>query len=221
MSTVLDLIVMHLPCLALVKEAVLNFFDMWICLAIIASISNSLSVYYMVYVHFSIGNRHGRLTNTGSVSSRKQSLGGFQIGYVLIFDSSSHDLMAKAWLQQYTPIISITHIPSLRRVFITLSTGSMFAYSDEVEYGDDPGKLTAQLSLIAEYHDLGQPASCVVAVPQFHGEGGGGVSHELWVGQAGGMITVLDPSDLTVLKFIRNTSDKSLTPSYMAHPHIH
>ena len=139
---------------------------------------------------------------------------GFQIGHLLIFDSSSHHLLAQIWLRQYTPIVSIVHVPHHRRVFVTLATGSVFAYKDEVE--GEAGVRRMPLQPVCEYHDLGQPASCVTAVPRPPGEVGG-ASHELWVGQSETMITILDPRDLSVVKFLRNTSDKSPTPSYMAY----
>ena len=139
---------------------------------------------------------------------------GFQIGHLLIFDSSSHHLLAQIWLRQYTPIVSIVHVPHHRRVFVTLATGSVFAFKDEVE--GEAGVRRTQLQPVCEYHDLGQPASCVTAVPRPPGEVGG-ASHELWVGQSEAMITILDPRDLSVVKFLRNTSDKSPTPSYMAY----
>lgn len=132
---------------------------------------------------------------------------GFQIGYIHIFDSLSHHLVLQTWIKQYTPIVSVVHIPDLKKVYITLDTGSVFAYHDGVSGGVAAGK--ARLSPVAEYHALGQMASCVTAIPN-------GTSHELWVGQSEARITVLNPSDLTVLKFIHNTSDVSLTPSYMA-----
>ena len=141
---------------------------------------------------------------------------GFQIGHILIFDSSSHHLLAQTWLQQYTAIISIVHVPDVRRVFVTLATGSVFAFEDEVEGERENGGRKPQLQPVCEYHDLGQPASCVTAVPLPPGEVGG-ASHELWVGQSEGMITILDPRDLSVVKFLRNGSDKSTTPSYMAY----
>ena len=143
-------------------------------------------------------------------SARGRIWVGFQIGHLLVFNSSSHHLLGQAWVQQYTAIVSITHLPELGRVFVTLSSGSVLGYEDEVE--GDGKKLN--LALVCEYHDLGQPTSCVVTVPCPQG---GGASHELWVGQSEAMITVLDPRDLSVVKFIRNTSDLSPTPSYMAY----
>ena len=144
---------------------------------------------------------------------------GFQIGHLLVFDSTSHHLLSQTWLKQYTPIVSIVHVPQVRRVFVTLATGSLFAFDDEVEGDGDTGAgggRKTQLQPMYEYHDLGQPASCVTAVPHPPDEVGG-ASHELWVGQSEAMITILDPRDLSVIKFLRNTSDKSPTPSYMAY----
>lgn len=132
---------------------------------------------------------------------------GFQIGYILIFDSISHHLVLQAWIKQYTPIVSVLHIPELKKVYIALDTGSVLAYCDGVLGGGPAGK--GRLCPVSEYHALGQMASCATAIPN-------GTSHELWVGQSEARITVLNPSDLTVLKFIHNTSDVSLTPSYMA-----
>ena len=139
---------------------------------------------------------------------------GFQIGYIVIFEVSSHHLVGQTWLRQYTPIISIIHIAEMKRVYVTLGDGSVFAYDDELPPSSDVG--TLRLSPICEYHDLGQTANCVTAVPLVN-EFGSGTSHELWVGQSEAMITVLNPDDLSVVKFIHNTSDTSPTPTYMAY----
>ena len=135
---------------------------------------------------------------------------GFQIGYLLIFDSASHHLVAQAWITQYTSIVSIVHVSDLRKVYITMENGSIFAYRDEVSSSEDAGR--GSLCPVSEYHSLGQMANCVTAIPSVNG-----MSHELWVGQSEAWITVLDPSDLSVVKFIHNTSDVSPTPSYLAH----
>ena len=147
-------------------------------------------------------------------SARGRIWVGFELGYLLVLNSSTHHLLARSWLQQYKAVVSILHLPELERVFVTLASGSVYAYKDEVESNTD-GR-TPSLRPVSEYHDLGQPASCIVAVPCPMGEEGV-VSHELWVGQAEAMITVLDPRDLRVVKFIRNMRDVSKTPSYMAY----
>ena len=147
-------------------------------------------------------------------SARGRIWVGFELGYLLVLNSSTHHLLARSWLQQYKAVVSILHLPELERVFVTLASGSVYAYKDEVESSTD-GR-TPSLRPVSEYHDLGQPASCIVAVPCSMGEEGV-ASHELWVGQAEAMITVLDPRDLTVVKFIRNMRDVSKTPSYMAY----
>ena len=141
---------------------------------------------------------------------------GFEIGYILIFSSSTHHLFAQAWLKQYTPIVSIVHIPDLKRVYVTLGNGSVLAYHDEVTLlpGNDCCKVTLQS--VCEYHDRSQSATCVLTVPVLN-QSGNVISHELWVGQSNGMITVLNPNDLSTVKFIQNTSDTSEMPSYMAH----
>ena len=141
---------------------------------------------------------------------------GFEIGCILIFNSANHHLVAHTWIKQYTAIISILHIPELKRVYVTLATGSVFAFQDEV--APLPGNEVAQVSLqlVSEYHDPGREANCVIAVPTAS-ESGSGMSHELWVGQCNAMITVLDPRDLSVVKFIQNTRDMSPTPNYMAY----
>lgn len=118
--------------------------------------------------------------------------------------------MAQAWITQYTSIVSIVHVSDLRKVYITMENGSIFAYRDEVSSSEDAGR--GSLCPVSEYHSLGQMANCVTAIPSVNG-----MSHELWVGQSEAWITVLDPSDLSVVKFIHNTSDVSPTPSYLAH----
>lgn len=147
---------------------------------------------------------------TSICSVGKQVWIGFQIGYVLIFDSASHHLVAQTWIKQYTAIVSVVYVSELKRVYITLENGSIFAYCDEVSGGG--GASRGSLSPVSEYHALGQMANCVTAIPAMNG-----MSHELWVGQSEAWITVLNASDLSVVKFIQNTSDVSPTPGYMAH----
>ena len=141
---------------------------------------------------------------------------GFQIGYILIFDSVTHNLVTQTWLRQYTPIISIVHIPELKQVYVTLANGSIYAFHEEVHNRENRGNRKIYPRPICEYHDLGQPANCVTAIPRVD-PGECGMSHELWVGQSEAMITVLNPCDLSVITFIKNASDMSSTPSYMAY----
>ena len=141
---------------------------------------------------------------------------GFEIGYVLIFHSSTHFLFTQAWIRHYTPVVSVVYISDLRRVFVTLGNGYVMAFSDEVASLPSKDCCKVTLQPVSTYHDPGRNASCALAVPILN-QLGNVASHELWVGQSEGMITVLDPNDLSIIKFIANTMDGSERPSYMAY----
>ena len=141
---------------------------------------------------------------------------GFQIGSILIFDSSTHRLLGQTWLKQYVPVISILHIPKLNRVYVTVATGSVYTFQDDVQGSCHGNNKKFSLRPVCGCRDLGQPVNCVVAVP-LEDESGSGTSYELWVGQSEARIAVLNTDDLSVVTFIKNTSDTSPTPSYMAY----
>ena len=141
---------------------------------------------------------------------------GFEIGYILIFDSVSHRLFAQAWIKQYSPVVSIFHIPHLKRVCVVLATGSVISFQDEVTLlpGNNPAK--AVLHLVAEYQDSNQNLVCGLAVPIMT-LSSIETSHELWISHSNAAITVLDPDDLSIVKVVQNTDDLSPTPSYVAY----
>ena len=139
---------------------------------------------------------------------------GFGIGCMLIYGAVSRRISAQVWIKHLTAINHIVHIPSLKRVFVALDNGSVLSYSD------NPTQLMAKSPLInltltpeAHYHDNTQVAAALLAVPVLTSSV---VTHELWVGQRS-MITILNPSDLSVVQFITTAIDPSQPPSYMSY----
>ena len=111
----------------------------------------------------------------------------------------------------------MAYIPALRRVYVGLSDGTVYAYSDEVTGGPaGNGPANIKLSLLAEYSDTTKTSSCFLVVPQGK-RNEGGVTYELWVGQKRGIITILDAEMLAVIKSVRTTMDLSKVPSYTAY----
>ena len=124
----------------------------------------------------------------------------------------------QSWVKHHKAILSMAYIPALRKVYVGLSDGTVYAYSDEVPGGSagygTPAKI--KLSPLAEYSDSTQTSSCFLVVPQGK-RNEGGVTYELWVGQKRGIITILDTDTLAVIKFVRTTLDLSKVPSYTAY----
>ena len=111
----------------------------------------------------------------------------------------------------------MAYIPALRRVYIGLSDGTIYTYSDEVTGGSaGQGHAKIKLSPLAEYSDTTQTSSCLLVVPQGK-RNEVGVTYELWVGQKRGIITILDTETLEVIKFVRTILDLSKAPSYTAY----
>ena len=98
------------------------------------------------------------------------------------------------------------------------------------------------LQPVCQYRDSTQTSSCLLAIPcssenqsnQSNQSGGqdqegpslssssssslsSPCSYELWVGQKGNRITVLDAATLKVIKFLHNELDQSFMPSYVAY----
>ena len=150
---------------------------------------------------------------------------GFEIGYLLVFDTATKRPCAQAWLQQYTAILSILHIPTLQKVYIGFENGSVLAFDDDLASAITtitPARI--KLLPICEYHDTTQTSACLLGVPRVSScpvssqpQSTTATSFEIWVGQKAGLITILDAEKLTVLKFLQNTVDLSRTPSYVAH----
>lgn len=99
----------------------------------------------------------------------------------------------------------------------------------------DPSLTTpplVSLSPVAQYRESSQSSSCIVALP-IHDTNTSNQSHsyerekssdspgkglyELWVGQKENKITVLDAASLEVVKFLYNSLDKSVMPSFVAY----
>ena len=151
---------------------------------------------------------------------------GFEIGYLLVFDTATKRPCAQAWLQQYTAILSILHVAALQRVYIGFENGSVLAFDDDLASAITtitPARI--KLLPICEYHNTTQTSACLLAVPQVNSCSipqsqhyrTSATSFEIWVGQKAGLITILDAEKLTVLKFLQNTVDLSRTPSYVAY----
>ena len=150
---------------------------------------------------------------------------GFEIGYLLVFDTATRRPCAQAWLQQYIPILSILHIAALHRVYIGLENGSVLAFDDDLASAltsITPARI--KLLPIYEYHDSAQTSACLLAVPKVCSNNSSRSqsqsnfsSFEIWVGQKDGLISVLDADNLKVVKFFKNTADLSKTPSYVAY----
>ena len=151
---------------------------------------------------------------------------GFEIGYLLVFDTATKRPCAKAWLQQYTAILSILHVAALQRVYIGFENGSVLAFDNDLTSAITtitPARI--KLLPICEYHDITQTSACLLAVPQVNNcsipqsqlQSTPANSFEIWVRQKAGLITILDAEKLTVLKFLQNTVDLSRTPSYVAY----
>lgn len=147
---------------------------------------------------------------------------GFEIGYLLVFDTATRRPCAQAWLQQYTPILSILHIAALHRVYIGFENGSVFAFDDDLASAltsTTPARI--RLLPVCEYHDSAQTSACLLAVPKvcsYDTSRSQSLSgFEIWVGQKDGLISVLDAENLNVVKFFKNTADLSKTPSYVAY----
>ena len=140
---------------------------------------------------------------------------GFEIGYLLVYDAVTKKPYAQAWIKQYTKILSIVHISALRRVYVSLSNGSILAFDDDIgPLVTTPAPARIKMNTVREYHDSSQTSACLLVIPKVAQSQ---TSFELWVGQTAGLITVLDAETLNVIKFISNTLDLSRIPSYVAH----
>jgi hypothetical protein len=138
-------------------------------------------------------------------------------------------LVFQTWIKHYKKLLAITHIPSLHLVYVGVEDGSIMAFSEDLPSHPlislDP-LLTkpplVSLTPIAQYRDSTQSCSCILAIPltkQSNQCSGGNQEqqYELWVGQKGNMITVLDAASLRVVKFLLNRLDQSVMPTFVAH----
>ncbi len=168
--------------------------------------------------------------------SSKLFLGSCIFLYILVY--SCKLCVLQTWIKHYKKIQAITHLPALRSVYLGLDDGSVLAYSDDLPslplVSVDPTLTSPPLVPLvptATYRDSTQSSSCILALPRHTGvsEGesppsGGDASsakkefsYELWVGQKGNCITVLDAASLEVVKFLKNPFDKSEMPSFVAY----
>ena len=143
----------------------------------------------------------------------------------------------QSWIKRYRKIQSIVYISSLHSVYLGLDDGSVIAYNDEL-----PAPLLTSsdhtlinpplisLSPIAQYRDSTQSTTCILPLSTHSSTLSNQSSnsqkvsmqlpvssYELWVGQKGNRITVLDAASLKVVKFLNNSLDKSIMPSYIAY----
>lgn len=121
----------------------------------------------------------------------------------------------------------MTHLPPLHLVYIGLEDGTILAFSEDLPSPPlvslDPSLTNpplVSLTPVSLYRDSTQSSSCILAVPhtnQSNGVSAGGDSYELWVGQRGNRVTVLDAASLKVIKFLYNLLDRSVLPSFVAY----
>lgn len=130
-------------------------------------------------------------------------------------------------------MLSMTHLPPLHMVYIGLEDGSILAFGEDLPSQPlvslDPSLTNpplVSLTPVSQYRDSTQSSSCILAIPQTNlsnQSGGvdkpssGGDLYELWVGQKGNRITVLDAASLRVIKFLHNQLDQSVMPSFVAY----
>lgn len=137
-------------------------------------------------------------------------------------------LCLQAWIKHYKKIQAISHLPALRLVYLGLDDGSVLAYHDELPsqplVSIDPAHTTPpliSLTPIATYRDSTQSSSCILPLPRYsqgvESATPRDISYELWVGQKGNWITVLDAASLEVVKFLKNPFDQSEMPSFVAY----
>lgn len=144
--------------------------------------------------------------------------------------------LPQSWIKHYRKILTISYLSPLHTVYIGLDDGSILAYNDELPSPPflslDPSlnhpPLIA-LSPVTRYRDSTQCSSCILALPrngtsQSVGheqekplDQSGKGSYELWVGQKENKITVLDAASLKVVKFLHNSLDRSVMPSFVAY----
>lgn len=142
----------------------------------------------------------------------------------------------QSWIRHYKKVQSLSHLPPLHSVFIGLDDGSLLAYHDELPaqplLSIDPALNNpplVSLPVISQYKDSTQTSASILALPRGGAsqsvnlelektmEKSGKGSYELWIGQKGNRITVLDAGSLKVVKFLHNSLDQSVMPSYMAY----
>ena len=149
-------------------------------------------------------------------------------------------------------VLSMVHIASLRKVYLGLDNGSVLMYNDELPPGQCLTTETpagVKFSPLIEYLDVKQASSCLLAIKRaetvknepLHISTDSQLSdqatvqqpmkntminttHELWVGQTSGFVTVLNAETLTVTNYIYNPFETSRLSSYVAflitnHPH--
>ena len=142
----------------------------------------------------------------------------------------SGNLSLQTWIKHYKQIRSLVHLPSLHSVYMGLNDGSVLAYHDELPSQplvslDSTLKSPPLVALnpVAQYKDSSQITSCILAIPQSNQSNQSGSNdpvketYELWVGQRDNKITVLDAATLKVVKFLQNSLDQSIMPSFVAY----
>ena len=145
--------------------------------------------------------------------------------------------MFQTWIKHYKKLLCITHLPPLHLVYIGMEDGSILAYNEELPSQPiislDPSLTNpplVSLSPIRQYRDSSQSCSRILAVPQRNQSNRSSSGdqeklhvsicedlYELWVGQKGNRITVLDAASLRVVKFLHNELDQSVLPTFVAY----
>ena len=145
----------------------------------------------------------------------------------------------------------MVHVASLCKVYLGLDDGSVLMYNDELPPGlsaETPANV--KLDPLMEYLDVKQVSSSLLVIEKIETvtvktdaykylhiltdsqlsdqatvqQPTRITTHELWVGQTSGFVTVLNAETLTVITYIYNPFETSRLPSYVAflvtnHPH--
>ena len=119
----------------------------------------------------------------------------------------------------------MVHIASLCKVYLGLDDGSVLMYDDELPSGLSTETPTSvRFVPLMEYVDIKQISSSLLAIERIEAvetdqatiQQPTKTTHELWVGQTSGFVTVLNAETLTVITYIYNPFDLSRLPSQVA-----
>ena len=139
---------------------------------------------------------------------------GFQIGYLCVYDANSHQPLVQTWIRQGVPVLSLTSLPALGRMFVGMGNGSVLAFNNDIEpllrTGGD--RVSHDLKPVATYHEHGQVAATLLVIPRGSEEE---ITYELWVGQTNKSIAVLDAENLEPLAYLDNPEDHTPCPGYL------
>ena len=119
----------------------------------------------------------------------------------------------------------MVHIASLCKVYLGLDDGSVLMYDDKLPSGLGTETPTSvRFDPLMEYVDAKQVSSSLLAIERIERaktdcsaiQRPMKTTHELWVGQTSGLVTVLNAETLAVITYIYNPFDTSRLPSQVA-----